>query len=287
MYSRTSVVINEPNKIVGLPPYYYRCRNCDTNLTSNTPANRYQILKLIQKTVRVHSSLYSMNLASLNTYVKPGPETYGVCWNQMSDRPLPSIQRATVPTGFNNSSNNKHFSVTSSKPGSQTPGGKGCDIKHNSYDRYLNRMKGKNVLRRGPVPPQFQSPTLPFNLAHPIYGSKLVKTSIVSGCTCPINDPSGNFYLYNNPFYFNIDDVKFEFYVGQFVYAKEGTNNYYSKGVIIEINDGLYTVQFENDVIQVYTVNELRIYFPCNCGEITPCAKVNTLCFPHYADTQY
>lgn len=286
MYSRTSIVINEPNKIVNLPPYYYRCRNCDTNLTSNTPANRYQIQKLIQKTVRVNSSLYTMNLASLNTYVKPGPETYGVCWNQMSDRPIPSVQRAIVPTGFNNSSNNKHFSVTSSKPGSQTPGGKGCDIKHNSYDRYLNRMKGQKALRRGPVPALFQSPVLPFNLAHPIYGAKLVKTSIVSGCTCPINDPSGNFYLYNNPFYFNINDIKFEFYVGQYVYAKEGNNHYYSKGLIIAINDGLYSVQFEDENIQIYTMNELRIYFPCNCDAAPPCPAIDTLCYPHFADFQ-
>lgn len=286
MYSRTSLLINEPSKIVGLPPYYYRCRNCDTNMTSNTPANRYQILKQIQKTVRVPSSLYSMNLASLNTYVKAGPETNDVNWNQMSDRPVPSIQRATVPTGSNNSLNNRHYSVTSSKPGSQTPGGKGVDIKHNSYDRYLNRMKGKKVLRRGAVPPVFQSPSLPYNRAYPIYGSKLLKTSIVSGCTCPINDPSSNFYLYNNPFYFNINDVKFEFYVGQYVYAKEGTNNYYSKGLITEINGNLYTVEFENGFTQVYTQNELRIFFVCNCGQEDPCGKINVLCYPNYSNLQ-
>jgi hypothetical protein len=286
MYSRTSLLINEPSKIVGLPPYYYRCRNCDTNMTSNTPANRYQILKQIQKTVRVPSSLYSMNLASLNSYVKAGPETNDVNWNQMSDRPVPSIQRATVPTGSNNSLNNRHYSVTSSKPGSQTPGGKGVDIKHNSYDRYLNRMKGKKVLRRGTVPPVFQSPSLPYNRAYPIYGSKLLKTSIVSGCTCPINDPSGNFYLYNNPFYFNINDVKFEFYVGQYVYAKEGTNNYYSKGLITEINGNLYTVEFENGSTQAYTQNELRIFFVCNCGQEDPCGKINVLCYPNYSNLQ-
>ena len=139
-FGKTAIVYNNPNKLLGLPPYYYRLRSCDTNLTSNTPANQYQIQKLIQNTVRVYSSLYTSNLGPLNAYRQP--ITYGVCWNQMSDRPVPSVQRATVPTGFNNNLNSRHHSVTSSKPGSQTPGGVGCDIKHNSYDRYLNRIKG-------------------------------------------------------------------------------------------------------------------------------------------------
>ena len=159
------------------------CRNCDTNLTSNTPGDQYQRLKIIQNTVRVASSLYTMNLGSLNVYdVKQGK--YNVNWNQMSDRPYPSVQRASIPTGYNNSLNNRHHSVTSSRPGCQTPGGVGCDIKHNSYERYLNRIKGKGPLRRGVVPPFV--PVIPFNRAFPIYGGKTFKTNIVSGCNCPI-----------------------------------------------------------------------------------------------------
>ena len=45
--SKTSIVYNQSNKTFGLPPYYYRVRSCDTNLTSNTPANQYQKLKII------------------------------------------------------------------------------------------------------------------------------------------------------------------------------------------------------------------------------------------------
>ena len=107
--------------------------------------------------------------------------TYGVCWNQMSDRPVPSVQRVTVPTGQNNSRNSRHHSVTSSRPGCQTPGGKGCDIKHNSYDRYLNRLKGKGPLRRGPIPFGYGEP-IPFNTAYPVYGGKTIKTSIIDDC---------------------------------------------------------------------------------------------------------
>jgi len=163
--------------------YYYNCRNCDTNLTSNTPANRYQIQKRIQNTVRVPSSEYLMNKAALN--VVPRNIGNDVCWNQQSDRPVPSVQKATIPTGTFTSMNGRHTSYTSSRPGCQTPGGVGCDIKHNSYERYLNRKKGKNVLKRGIIPPTFALPYIPFNRAHPVYGSKLMKTSIVAGCVCP------------------------------------------------------------------------------------------------------
>ena len=207
---KTSLVFNCPSKLVGLPPQYYRCRDCDTNLNGNSPADQYQKLKLIQNTVRVQGSLYTSNLGPLNAYKKPVSDwqtlQYGVCWNQMSDRPVPSVQRATVPTGYNTSMNRRHTSVTSSKPGSQTPGGKGCDIKHNSYDRYLNRLKGKGPLRRGVIPKTFGAP-IPFNPAFPIYGGKTVKTNIVSGCDCPIGTPAQNLQqdisVYKNPLYYS------------------------------------------------------------------------------------
>ena len=65
-FAKTSIVYNNQSKLLGLPPYYYRLRSCDTNLTSNTPANQYQIQKLIQNTVRVPSSIYTSNLGPLN-----------------------------------------------------------------------------------------------------------------------------------------------------------------------------------------------------------------------------
>lgn len=259
MYSRTSIVYNESHKIVGLPPYYYRKRSCDTNLTTNTPANQYQRLKLIQKTVRVPSSTYTMNLGALSTY-------NGVCWNQMSDRPLPSVQKATVPTGYGNSKNNKHYSVTSSRPGGQTPGGKGCDVKHNSYDRYLNRLKGKGALRRGAVPPNFGTPNIPFNRAKPIYGAKTMKTNIVSGCDCSGDKKENNAKIYNNPRYQDINDVTYTFQVGQYVYAIEDGNTFYTRAIIIDITDNTYIVQFDNGILEYKYINQIRIYYPCNCG---------------------
>ena len=270
MYSRTAIVYKYPNDSIpnnkNKDDYYYRLRSCDTNLTSNTPANQYQRLKLIQNTVRVASSLYTMNLGSLNAYTKPTSETNNVCWNQMSDRPNPSIQKTYIPTkgSIIGSSSTRH-TVTGHSPGSQSPGGIGCDIKHNSYDRYLNRLKGKAPLRRGVIPPNFGEP-IPFNRALPIYGGKTTKTSIVSNCNCPIISRSDDSKIFNNPLFFEEPIVNCIFKVGDYVYATEGDNLYYDKALIIsEISTNYFEVQFDNGIIENKYCNQLKIYFNCEC----------------------
>lgn len=192
----TSIVFNTPYfKQFGLPPFYYRYRSCQTNFPNRTlttvsgftPAEQFQKLKLIQNTVRIDASQYIYNLGPLTVYKSPinnpSQGLYGVNWNQMSDRPIASVQKQTIPTGVYSAMNKKHTSVTSSKPGSQTPGGVGCDIKHNSYDRYLNRLKGKNALRRQQLPSTFGNNTQ-FNCANPIYGGKVIKTNVINSCIC-------------------------------------------------------------------------------------------------------
>ena len=190
-------------------PIIYRWRSCDTNLTSNTPSNRYQILKLIQNTVRVPSSLYTMNLAGLNAYQHPDT-TYrvvdiaganylvspGVNWNQMSDRKEPHKQVVVTSSGSTYRGSSTRRTIVRCRPGATSPGGSGVDIKHNSYDRYLNRIKGRAPLRRGVVPPSMRLPYIPFNPAFPVYGDKLMKTSIVNGCNCGPED--NNEFLYKN-----------------------------------------------------------------------------------------
>jgi hypothetical protein len=277
----TSIVYNYPNKIVGLSPFYYRWRKCDTNLTNNTPATRYQIQKQIQNTVRVYSSLYTDNKGALSAYRKPGPRTYNVCWNQQSDRPFPSVQKAVVPTGyFNSQINNRHYSITSSKPGCQTPGGVGCDIKHNSYDRYLNRLKGRGPLRRGPVPKSFASPVIPFNPAFPIYGSKLVKTNIVAGCYCPIESTrkEADINIYNNPLYQSIEDVhsEYKFKLGENVRKFVVKTGEYITGEIVEVNDnGTYDVLFiiNNEESIEYNVSRLDLIATFKYCIVNPCIK--------------
>jgi len=272
---KTAIVYNcENSKQLGIVPSYYRLRNCDTNLTSNTPANQYQTQKIIQNTVRVYASLYTANVGPLSAYVKPPTDPskgeYGVCWNQMSDRPKASVQKGVIPTGSNCSLNRRHTSVTSSRPGCQAPGGIGCDIKHNSYDRYLNRLKGKGPLRRGIVPPTFGAP-LPFNQSYPIYGGKTIKTNIVTGCDCPIDNKSVNLkediQLFNNPLWQPDPLGVCGFSVGEYVYAIQKGDYYYSRAKIISIANSVYTVEFDDGHLQiVHSANDLLEYNVCNKG---------------------
>jgi hypothetical protein len=269
LLGRTGLVYNGSTyKPFAVEPYGYRCRGCNKGLTGNTPADQYQKQKLIQNTVRVYSSLYTMNLGSLSSYSRPTIETNLVGWNQQSDRPYPSVQRATVPTGFNTSLNSRHHSNTSSKPGSQTPGGIGCDIKHNSYDRYLNKLKGRSVLRRGLIPPTFG---LPFNRAFPVYGGKEFKTAIVSGCSCPLqsNNRIADIKLYENPDFQDINDVVFKYGVGMFVYSHKGNSQDKTKAEIIEdLGNNLFIVKFEDGTLQTVSSFEIVQYYKCNCDAI-------------------
>ena len=137
------------------------CRGCNKNLASNDPATQYQRQKIIRNTVRVKSSLYTMNLAALSGYHKPnlgysvvniGGSSYivspGVNWNQMSDQANPSIQIVKTANGTTYHSSSTKHTITRLRPGALSPGGIGVDIKHNSYDRYLNRLKGKGPLKK-------------------------------------------------------------------------------------------------------------------------------------------
>jgi hypothetical protein len=256
-----------------------RCRNCDTNLNSNTPANRYQILKRIQNTVRVPSSIYTMNLAGLNVYQKPSDNyqivdvagtnyivSPGVNWNQMSDRKEPHIQKVVTSSGSAYRGSSTKRTIVSSRPGAMSPGGSGVDIKHNSYDRYLNRIKGKAPLKRGVVPPYFASPFIPFNRAAPIYGGKIMKTSIVNGCNCPENS-NNNEQIYKVTLSQNIGNVaKNRFYIGEYVYAKERQSENYKKARIITIYGTIFSVLFSNGVTENKRFKEIKKFDNgCEC----------------------
>lgn len=251
----------------------YRWRNCDTNLNSNTPANQYQRLKLIQNTVRVYSSLYTMNLAGLNVYQKPNA-TYqpiylngsyyisspGVNWNQMSDRASPHTQVAVTSSGSTYHGSSTKNSIVRLRPGSLSPGGTGCDIKHNSYDRYLNRIKGKGPLRRGVIPPNFGQP-IPFNRAYPVYGGKVTKTNIVNGCNCVSKVDQEILFQDSN---YNSDNVYFNYSIGDKVFVT--VNNKQQEGKIIEIIGSNYTIQLLNGNTLTTSLYNLIFYSKCNCN---------------------
>ena len=254
-------------------------RSCNNNMASNNPATQYQRQKIIQNTVRVKSSLYTMNLGALNVYQKPN-KTYsladnsgatyivspGVNWNQMSDRKEPHVQVVKSGSGSTYGASSTRRTITRLRPGALSPGGSGVDIKHNSYERYLNRIKGKGPVRRGVIPPTFGLPYIEFNRAFPVYGGKTIKTSIVSGCDCPETElNNSDIKLYENSDIQNqILNVTYNYQVGDIVWAKKYyTDLTYEKAEIVDINDGLYTVKFEDDFETVLFKCDLLIYFDC------------------------
>ena len=164
-----------------------RWTGMNSNLTSMDAPSQYQRLKLIQNTVRVDASSYSMNRGALNVYETQPDNIAIVGWNQMSDRTQPHVQSA-------------HMSMKSSvsiRPGNMSPGGIGCDIKHNSYDRYLARLKAAGPLRKDNLSLTYGQ-SITFDPANPIYGGKTVKTSIgTSLCACgPLIGPFVKIFSY-------------------------------------------------------------------------------------------
>jgi hypothetical protein len=267
----------------------YNCRNCNKNLASNNPASQYQRQKIIQNTVRVSSSLYSMNLAGLTVYRRPlttgqlveqaGTPYYvppGVNWNQMSDRPVPSLQKVKTGSGSTYGASSTRHTIVRNRPGAMSPGGLGVDIKHNSYDRYLNRIKGKAPLRRGIVPPTFGLPYIPFSQAYPIYGGKQFKTSIINDCVCPqINKEEQDKLIYDRPqnaIQEDILSVTYHFTVGDEVWARKNPNiDLLYKATILSIElDGVYELQFEDGTIIYTTIEQSKMkpYYNCNCEPV-------------------
>lgn len=258
------------------------CRSFNQNLNGNDPASQYQRQKIIQNTVRVKSSLYTMNLGALNVYQRPNSmyrvaensgSAYvvppGVNWNQMSDRKDPHVQTVVTGSGSTYGASSTKRTITRLRPGALSPGGIGVDIKHNSYDRYLNRLKGEGPVRREPVPPTFGQPYIPFNRAFPIYGGKTIKTSIVSGCNCSTEETETDTNASERKLYENSDiqnqifNVTYTFNVGDFVFAKNPITANYEKATIILIDEGLYTVQFLDGTETVVFKCELLIYYDC------------------------
>jgi hypothetical protein len=266
-------------------PCAFHChRSYNQNLAGNDPSSQYQRQKLIQNTVRVMASLYTMNLAGLSGYQKPLNRSQlveqagtpyiapaRVYWNQMSDRAQPANQVTKVASGSTYHTSSTRHTITRHRPGAMSPGGVGVDIKHNSYDRYLNKIKGRAPLRRGIIPPNYGEP-IPFNRAYPVYGGKVVKTSIINGCNCPDdreNDKVGDILIYGSEKSATQDQilsVVYTFRVGDFVWAKKiETDTKLYKAEIISNIDGLFTVQFEDNTIRVLAYCELIAYYNCNC----------------------
>jgi len=173
------------NKTAYLLNKFYHCKSPTSILGSNDPAFQYQIQKVIQNTVGVYSSIYTDNLSALNIFEYPKIREK-VNWNQMSDRANPHYQtNSSSSQGSFYHGNSRRHTQTRCQPGATNPGGLGVDIKHNSYCRYLGRLKARKPFKREVVSSTFGKP-IPFNPALPVYGAKTMKMNIVSRCNnCP------------------------------------------------------------------------------------------------------
>jgi hypothetical protein len=135
-----------------LPPCCNNCGRCQCSGTPclNTPGMREITQKRIQNQVRIPSSQYIsvLSSATIQGGIKnlpinnPSKGFFDVNQDQRSDRNKLHLQTRYVPTRGNSTTS----SITRLRPGSMGPAGKnaiGVDVKHNSYDRYLGRLKAK------------------------------------------------------------------------------------------------------------------------------------------------
>ena len=97
--------------------------------------------KRIFNQVRIPASMYLMNMGAFTSASSRINNGNIVNWNQSSDQVLAATQSIVHPTH----GNSLKTTLTSHRPGASSPGGKGVDIKHDSYARYLNRKKTSNI----------------------------------------------------------------------------------------------------------------------------------------------
>jgi hypothetical protein len=127
--------------------------------------------KKIWQQVRTSSAMYTLNLAALTSGSAILASKSNVNWNQMSDRVLAASQPPLHPTH----GNSLRTTLTSDRPGAGNPGGKGVDVKHDSYARYLNKKKASTLKTQN-------QQTTP-----PLYGNKTRMTGLLANGTqcCP------------------------------------------------------------------------------------------------------
>ena len=144
------------------------CNNSCILLSNNksTSFDEKSIQRRIQNQSRASSGRYTDNISSVtvasNILTFPLLQQYEAVSNatniigqpfylrNQSDQVLPSRQLTNLNyINVPSRGNSTKTTLTRNYPGSSTPGGKGVDVKHGSYQRYLDKKKGKilTVLR--------------------------------------------------------------------------------------------------------------------------------------------
>jgi hypothetical protein len=118
----------------------YTCATC----TDLTAAAEKPVQKRILKTVRLASSDYTHSLAPQHVYDASPSVSGQLPWHNTSDRMVAGVVHAVVPS---RGASSTRSSVTRARPGACSAPGRGVDVKHGSYDRYLAKLKGRTVGR--------------------------------------------------------------------------------------------------------------------------------------------
>ena len=155
------------------------CNTCDPETISENSFHRADSLcipnptyqnditqRRIWNQVRQTSSGRLQQLSAVTSGVEFLKNQTNVNWHQRSDRFMASRQPQLHPTH----GNSLKSTLTSGKPGSASPGGIGCDVKHDSYARYLNKIKAQTVSKQTTV------------VAQPLYGNKRFATGYATTC---------------------------------------------------------------------------------------------------------
>jgi len=145
--------------------------SANRNLAGSDAASQFQRLRLIQRTVRVPASLYTHDKAAICAFQPPLASSANVHWNQASDRAVAHVQTLVTSSGSAYHGSSLRRSLVRLRPGAMSPGGVGVDVKHGSYARYLLRLKGQGPCQSGNASLTTPVPT-------PLYGGKVLKTSI-------------------------------------------------------------------------------------------------------------
>lgn len=133
---------NEHFKMFGRFSKYYTCPgtvaskvNYRKRVLENPSNQEVQTMKIMNRQVR---QAESTNL-SKNALNKSRVHCNCDHWNSQSDQKIASI---IVNNNVPSRGDSRRTSLTRHRPGSSSAPGKGVDIKHNSYNRYLLRKKG-------------------------------------------------------------------------------------------------------------------------------------------------
>ena len=149
-----------------------RCMACINGDAAYMEGNKLNKIintqKKIQRVVGVHESEYISNLTSAvvsngSRLSQASIPSFGAgTWNQASDRPFPAGSKIKKP-----------------KTGSSNRAGIGVDVKHNSYARYLARLKGKNLKVKKVSKTELPPIVTRLNINNPVVNNKPLPLMIV------------------------------------------------------------------------------------------------------------